>query len=250
VNRSSGDVKWLGQAQKTALDVWMAQHPGEDISGFYKIQPAVQSTQIRVDNPKPPAPGAGDARSDRSVQFNTKRLDTLAAPIDQRLQRLSTLQDTIYQKTPQADSLIAPELLTVMAGGQGSGLRMNEAEIARIVGGRSNWESLQAAVNKWKGPGNALSITDPQRAQIQSLIGTVNDRLVQKRAALDDAYENLNNASDPAEHRRIVNEARRAMTAADSGQGSKAPAPAAPVFSKYSASGDYGWDGAKWVKVK
>jgi hypothetical protein len=61
--------------------------------------------------------------------------------------RFGRLRDTLNQKSPQADALVAPELLTVIAGGQGSGLRMNEAEIARSVGGRSHLEDLKAALN-------------------------------------------------------------------------------------------------------
>jgi hypothetical protein len=169
---------------------------------------------------KPVQPGAGDARLDRSYQFNSTQLEKLSQPVDDAVRRMGRLQDTLNQNSPQADALVAPELLTVMAGGQGSGLRMNEAEIARIVGGRSNWESLKAAVNKWSlDPKTANSITPAQRQQIRALVSTVQQRLTQKQSVLDSAHEDLINATDVSGHRRVVSGARSKMTAIDQGGG-------------------------------
>src|ERR1051326_230465 len=108
----------------------------------------------------------GDARTDKSYQFSVGELDKVGKPITDAVARFGRLQDTIPKKPPQADALVAPELLTVMAGGAGSGLRMNEAEISRVVGGRSNLESLKAALNKWSlNPSQALSNTAAQRSE-------------------------------------------------------------------------------------
>jgi hypothetical protein len=167
---------------------------------------------------KPQQPGTGDARLDRSYQFNSTQLEKLGQPIDDAVRRMGRLQDTLSQNSPQADALVAPELLTVMAGGAGSGLRMNEAEISRIVGGRSNWESLKAAANKWSlDPKTANSITAAQRQQIRALVSTVQQKLQGKQSALDEAHEALINATDPVGHRRVVAGARSKMTAIDQG---------------------------------
>jgi hypothetical protein len=166
---------------------------------------------------------AETSRSDKSYQFNTAQLDKVGQPIEQAIMRFGRLQDTVNQATPQADALIAPELLTVMAGGAGSGLRMNEAEISRIVGGRSNFESLKAALNKWQlDPSKALSITPAQRGQIRQLMGEVYGKLQQKQDVLDKAREDLVNESDPIEHRKIVTGARLKLSQIDMGQGGSA----------------------------
>lgn len=169
---------------------------------------------------KPIQPGAGDARLDRSYQFNSTQLEKLSQPVDDGVRRMGRLQDTLNQNSPQADALVAPELLTVMAGGQGSGLRMNEAEIARIIGGRSNWETLKASINKWStDPKTANTITPAQRQQIRALVNTVQQRLAQKQSVLDAAHEDLINATDVSGHRRVVAGARSRMTAIDQGGG-------------------------------
>lgn len=188
---------------------------------------------------RPEQPGAGDARLDRSYQFNSTQLEKLSQPIDAAVLRMGRLQDTLNQNTPQADALVAPELLTVMAGGQGSGLRMNEAEIARIVGGRSNWESLKAAVNKWSlDPKTANSITPAQRQQIRSLVAAVQQKLTAKQGILDQAHEDLINATDVSGHRRVVAGARSRMTAIDQGESGATPdnTTKAPTFADWKAN--------------
>ena len=161
---------------------------------------------------------AGDARSDKSFQYNQGELDKLTNPISQLTMRMGRMQDTINQGSPQADALVGPELLTVMAGGQGSGLRMNEAEIARVVGGRSNWESLKASINKWQlDPSKANSITPDQRQQIRALVKTVSDKLNSKQEILNQAAGDLVNSDDPKEHRGIVQKARLGLNSIDEG---------------------------------
>ena len=161
---------------------------------------------------------SGDARSDKSFQYNQGELDKLTNPISQLTMRMGRMQDTLNQGSPQADALVGPELLTVMAGGQGSGLRMNEAEIARVVGGRSNWESLKASINKWQlDPSKANSITPDQRQQIRALVKTVSDKLNSKQEILNQAAGDLVNSDDPKEHRGIVQKARLGLNSIDEG---------------------------------
>lgn len=161
----------------------------------------------------------GNARSDKSYALQSKRLDDVRKPLEQTQQRLGRLNDTLAQKSPQADALIGPELLTIMAGGQGSGLRMNEAEIARVVGGRSAWENLKASLQHWStNPDDARSITDDQDNQIRKLVSTVQGKLVAKQKITDEAEQALLESDDPKAHRQIVSDARKKLDAIDAGQ--------------------------------
>lgn len=154
----------------------------------------------------------------RSYQFHANNLAKLQKPIDDLAGRLGRLKDTLAQNNPQADALVAPELLTVMAGGQGSGLRMNEAEIARIIGGRSNWETLKASINKWQlDPSAARSITPAQDKMVRDLVATVDARVSAKQAAFDEAAKQLALEPDPQKHKLIMYEAHKAATGIDRG---------------------------------
>lgn len=157
---------------------------------------------------------------EKTWEYANNQLNTLGKPISDLTMRMGRLQDTLAQGTPQADALVAPELMTVMAGGQGSGLRMNEAEISRIVGGRSNWQSLQAAMNKWSvDPAAANSITPAQREQIHALVNTVNAKLTAKQNIINDAANQMVDVSDATQQHRILAETRQKLQAIDEGNG-------------------------------
>jgi len=184
-----------------------------DPEGMARIRDAQASAAEHVAN-------ANQTRSDKSFQFNKNELEKHAKPVEDTMARFTRLEEGLRQGTPQADALIAPELLSIMAGGAGSGLRMNEAEISRIVGGRSHWQDLQAAVNKWSlDPTKANSITPEQRKEIRSLVSAVGVRLRQKNAAVDDARSALLGSDDPKEHRKVVTDLERKLNSIDANAG-------------------------------
>ena len=191
----------------------------EDIStSLEKLENAATARANRIQQQQAQNGTRSDARSDRSYQFNSAQLEKVATPVDQAISRMSRLQDALAQNSPQADALIGPELLSVMAGGSGSGLRMNEAEISRVVGGRSKWESLKSSINQWQlDPSKATTITDEQRKEIRSLVQEVNSKLTAKQAILDEARQGLIGSDDPMQHRKIVADARTKMTQIDQG---------------------------------
>lgn len=132
-----------------------------------------------------------DHRNDQNWQFNTQRLDRERKPLDDYAARFSRLRDALNSHLPPADSLIPAELLTVMAGGQGSGLRVNEAEILRALHGQSNWQTIKAALQKWNvDPSKALSITEEQRGYLNDLLNIVGAKIHQKQ---DIFYRTENN---------------------------------------------------------
>lgn len=193
--------------------------------------------------------GKADARADKSYQLQSTRLDKIRQPVEQIIARVGRLNDTLNQNTPQADALVAPELLSIMSGGQGSGLRMNEAEISRIVGGRSKWESLKASINQWQtDPTKARSITPEQDKQIRALVDTVHQKLVKKQAILDGAEESLINSDDPKQHREIVAGARKQLDAIDAAsEGGPKPG---DVENGYKFKGGDASNKANWEKVE
>jgi hypothetical protein len=184
----------------------------EKMKGLGSVPPAVIHTQEQARQ--------GEAnRVEHSSDVHEAILDKLEAPIRQKLDRFATNKATIDAGSPQADAFIAPELLSVMAGGQGSGLRMNEAEINRAVNGRSHWESLEAAINKWSlDPGKALSVTPEQRLEMRNLSRIIQSRYALQAKILDDSRSHLVTAETPQEHRQIIADTHKKLNAVNEGK--------------------------------
>jgi hypothetical protein len=162
-------------------------------------------------------PNKNDARSDKSFQYSSGLLEKARTPVEQRLDKINTAIDNLNQKSPQADALAAPELLTAMVGGQGSGLRMNDAEISRLIGGATKWTELKTALNKWSLDPTHATFTDEQRGQMNTILQAGKAKLVAKQKIIEDAEGNLLNADDPKEHRKIIQDARKKLDDIDRG---------------------------------
>jgi chemotaxis protein histidine kinase CheA len=215
VNQSKQDTKPVKEnkpdtPEQQFIDEFERTHPNATVAEAVRAYAAATE--------KPEKPGAGNARSDKSYQYNQGRLDKIRQPVDQLVQRMGRLQDTLNQRNPQADALVGPELMTVMAGGMGSGLRLNEAEISRVVGGRSAWENLKASMQHWAtNPQDARTITPEQDKMIRALVAEVGTKLQKKQSLLEETQEKLLNSDDPKEHRTIMAEAQRALDTIDGG---------------------------------
>ena len=139
--------------------------------------------------------------------------------METRLDKINTAIDNLNQKNPQADALAAPEILTAMVGGQGSGLRMNDAEISRIIGGATKWTQLHTALNAWSTDPQHASFTDEQRRQMAEILAVGKTKLLAKQKIFEEANDALINSDDPKEHRRIMNDTRKKLDQIDAGGG-------------------------------
>lgn len=179
-----------------------------------------QGNLIASAPPKPEAADTAraDAQMDRSYQFNSTQLEKERTPVEAAMSKISAATSNVNLQSPQADALLAPEILTISAGGQGSGLRMNEAEISRIVGGRTNWEALKAAINKWSTDPNHPQIPPDQRRQMVDILKAAAAKGQQKQSVLEWGEQNLIDAGDVKGHRTTVATVRKLLDAVDQGK--------------------------------
>ncbi len=164
------------------------------------------------------------AKVERSFNERSKELEKAAQPVSDSIQRLGRLIDTIDTASPIADSLTAPELMVVMAGGAGSGVRITTAEIMNIMGGQSKWEQAKAALAQWStDPAKANKILEPMRGQIRMLLNTVTSKLTAKQSVIEDARQKLIDTEDPKAHKQILADAKKQLTSIDAGGKAEAP---------------------------
>ena len=167
-------------------------------------------------------PAAGDAKNDarldRSYQFNSTQLEKERAPVEAQMGKIGAALSNLNLQSPQADALLAPQILSIAAGGTGSGLRMNEAEISRIVGGSTKWTQLQTALNKWSTDPTHATFTPAQRKQMSDILGGAQAKGTQKQQILEWSENALIDADDPTAHRQTVAQTRKLLDAVDQGK--------------------------------
>lgn len=158
-------------------------------------------------------------RADNSYNRSRTALDKMGAALDAQTTAMGKLAATLRQQTPQADALVAPELLTAMAGGAGTGFRMNEAEIERVVGGRTHLTALKSVLEKLSlNPNTPFLIPPEQRAQISALVQEIGKESFSRLDMLETAGDALLDSEDPSVHRQIVEGARKQLRGAAKAQ--------------------------------
>lgn len=149
------------------------------------------------------------AAGDRQLQTVHDRaiseIDKWAQPVESQISAIRELSLPLNHPSPEGDRLIAPLVIKATISGQGSGFRMTRAEIENVVGGRSKWETLRAALQQWNPDnGQALSITDDQRADLKKLVKGIRDKATKLSRQITDARHSIDDATDS----KVINKAR------------------------------------------
>jgi len=145
-------------------------------------------------------------RADRSYTESKNDLEQLTKPVRDRSERFARFAETVKAGGPVADAVLAPELLSITSGGMGSGLRMSEAEIGRILGSTSAWGDLLKAASRFNpNESQTMQLTPTQRASMNKLVSAIAEKSQQQFAILQQARQDLLDAGDDvAAHRRIM----------------------------------------------
>lgn len=130
-------------------------------------------------------------------------VDRLRTPISQQMERAHRTLDNLAHPGQVADSIVAPEFLSVMAGGFGTGLRMSEAELSRINMSQNHWAQLVGEFNKWKTGSNPV-IQPAMRAEMQMLLQLASDRADKKLALYDDYLAQMAESKSTSDMRAIA----------------------------------------------
>src|SRR5262252_348941 len=140
----------------------------QDISGLRQIM-AFQATS---------GPEQAANRALRAYDVNKGELDKQAEPIRAKLRDISNLRDTLNTPGTLSEALIAPQLLKIIAGGQGSGLRITGAELAAINNSAGFWENLKKWATRFDPNDQKTQLLDAaQKAAIHQLMDLVERKI-------------------------------------------------------------------------
>lgn len=236
----------LPPEQRVANDAWEAKHPGQKITPD-KYAEAMQEYKIGVEDPQARADriaAAEDRRNNAASLLETRaaaaenrlasldlrqqnavhasreqqaaRLDKIARPVEDSLKNFGALNDALSAGNPQAEVMIAPLLIKAEAGGVGSGLRITNAEINAVKGGRTVWESIRSKVKAFQlNPDKPIQYNPAEREQIRQLMKLSTDKLAAKNTMIQDARSDLLISDKPADHMKVFNETAKKISDVD-----------------------------------
>lgn len=158
--------------------------------------------------PAPPNTDAQELREEnarnQAHQYAVTELNKIALPFGSQLTNLASAEEVLQQKTPSGDAHVAPMILKALVAGAGSGFRMTQSEINQVVGGRSRWQDLSAALRKWDtDPAKATLFDDAQRADFQRLIDEVRKKAQGQYKKVVKVRQDINAAKDAREIQKL-----------------------------------------------
>lgn len=134
---------------------------------------------------------AGEAALDREAkQFGAAHAKSLDAS-EAQLEKIADARAMINGNA-ESQGLGIPKVLTALVGGQGTGVRITQAELTSIAHARGLSGDVEGTLNKWAGKG---ALSAEQQRQLTSILDDVKNRLVQKQAIAKEAVDNINGAS-------------------------------------------------------
>jgi hypothetical protein len=142
---------------------------------------------------KPPTVNvnAGVSALDReSKQFGAPHQKSLDAS-NAQLEKIADARAMINGNA-EAQGLGIPKVLTALVGGQGTGVRITQAELESIAHARGISGDVEGTINKWSGKG---ALSQQQQKQLTQIMDDVKARLLQKQAIASDTLDTINGAT-------------------------------------------------------
>jgi hypothetical protein len=116
----------------------------------------------------------------------------------------------------EAQALGIPKVLTALVSGQGSGVRITQAELNMIGKARGIQGDVEGTLNSWAGKGR---LSAEQQRQLTGILDDVKNRILAKQAIHNDALDRINGAATRQDVIAADKEARQKLNDLEKGGG-------------------------------
>lgn len=158
--------------------------------------------------------------------------ETQASKISAPHRKALTDADTQIEKIDEARVMVngpaesqalgIPKVLTALVSGQGSGVRITQAELNAIARARGVAGDIEGFFNKISGKG---ALTKEQQAQLTGILDDVKAKISRKRAVANDALDNIGTASSYEEMMKHDKAARKSLSEISTGLAERSDIP-------------------------
>lgn len=232
-------IKNAGQMNKILEARFQVLHPDVPLPDQFTLQPnATQKDYDRIDKGLAgveTATGTSEQQKQTNElrkqtlalsqnKFDTSQLSNATKPIAAQMNKeFSTVNTQLQnieqaraelQSNPVGQSLAAIKTLSALAGGQGSGVRITQAELNSIAGGLGIGEGFNNWLSRVSGQGRFDTATSKQ---INDVLTAVENKAREKQTTLDTALVNLERAKTVDEAHGIADQYRKSVMGSGSG---------------------------------
>jgi hypothetical protein len=175
---SPDDAAWADEYEK--------QHPSESTKQAHAV--------VRLEIGQTGANARQDSAQLASTKSAFRRdISQEDAKLGPDLERVDRAQKVLSSPNFLADAIAAPEVLQIMAGGMGSGLRMTDAELNRVNNAQTKLDQLKGELAKY-GLGTPVTIQARMREQMRVLVDTVAKARARKAKLMEETLRRIDDA--------------------------------------------------------
>ena len=159
---------------------------------------------------KPPVTNinTGLAALDRETARFAKPYEKGISDANTQLEKIADAKAMI-NGSAEAQALGLPKVLTALVSGQGSGVRITQAELNSIGKARGLSGDVEGTLNSWAGKGK---LTPTQQQQLTGILDSVKDRITQKAAVHSQALDAINGAATREDAVKADKDARQKIS--------------------------------------
>ena len=150
---------------------------------------------------------AGNAEMDREATRLGKPYEKGIADASAQLEKIADAR-AMVNGNAESQALGIPKVLTALVSGQGSGIRITQAELNMIGKARGIAGDVEGTLNKWAGQG---SLSKVQQQQLTQILDDVKARLEKKAAVHSAALDAINGAGSREEVIQADKQARKQL---------------------------------------
>ena len=181
---------------------------------------------------KPPVVNvnSGNSALDHEIGQYGKPWQTMSTGVSGQLDKILDAEKMVAGGAEQ-QALGIPKILTALVSGQGSGVRITQAEMNNIAKARGIGGDIEGWFNKIRGKGQ---LTNTQQQQLNNILGDVRERILQKKAIADGAINEMQAGRSREDVMAADKKAREALdTFERSGNQGSSPAQGGYIVGKY-----------------
>ena len=213
-----------------------------DLTAYQEAQLGIERQRLNLEAQKANKPN--DNEMDKLISRYAKPYETSNAAAQNQLDKISDARAMINGNA-ESQALGIPKILTALVSGQGSGVRITQAELNAIAKARGIGGDVEGFFNKISGQG---TLTDQQKQQMTGILNDVESRLKQKQAIANEAIDKINGSSSRDEVLANESTYRNKLNSFETQHAGNAPA-VGEVRKGYRFNGGDPSNPSSWSKV-